>query len=263
MARIRTIKPEFWTDETVVELDFADRLLFIGLWNFADDQGYLPYRPKRIKMQVFPGDDYDVATGLRRLWESSLVSLYASPDGPLLHVRNWGRHQKISNPAREKYSPSDLHRSTSWEEFVQSPLETYPAEGKGKEGKGKEGKSESARASSDEQRADVIRLCDRLADRVTANGAKNVKISKRWHDAARLMLDSDGYTEQQVAWLIDKASDDEFWRSNILSMPKLRDKADQLRIKFGATSNVHHLRTDEQGRTLLPPLPPRSPWGHQ
>ena len=136
MARIRTIKPEFWTDETVVELDFGDRLLFIGLWNFADDQGFLPLRPKRIKMQVFPGDDYDVLAGLRRLHESSLVALYASPEGLLLHIRNWKRHQKISNPAREKYLQSDLRELSEWTLDVQSPLETYPAERKGREGKG-------------------------------------------------------------------------------------------------------------------------------
>ena len=40
MARIRTIKPEFWTDEKVVTLPFEARLLFIGMWNFCDDEGY-------------------------------------------------------------------------------------------------------------------------------------------------------------------------------------------------------------------------------
>ncbi len=138
MARIRTIKPEFWTDEVVVELDYADRLLFIGLWNFADDQGYLPMRPKRIKMQIFPGDDYDVVAGLKRLWESSLVTLYASPEGLLVHVTKWSRHQKISNPAREKYSPSDLRKQDAWGTTVQSPLDSYPAEGKGRERKGRD-----------------------------------------------------------------------------------------------------------------------------
>ena len=39
MARIRTIKPEFWIDDVIVELPFETRLLFIGIWNFADDAG--------------------------------------------------------------------------------------------------------------------------------------------------------------------------------------------------------------------------------
>ena len=32
MPRIRTIKPEFWTDEKIIELSLPARLLFIGLW---------------------------------------------------------------------------------------------------------------------------------------------------------------------------------------------------------------------------------------
>lgn len=138
MARIRTVKPEFWTDEKVVELDYSDRLLFIGMWNFADDQGYLDFRPKRIKMQVFPGDDLDVVRALERLWRAGLLALYRGPNGLVLHIINWEKHQRVSNPARERYLRSDLHLSTEWETTVQSPLEPYPAEGKGREGKGRE-----------------------------------------------------------------------------------------------------------------------------
>lgn len=257
VARIRTIKPEFWTDERVVELDFADRLLFIGLWNFADDQGFLAYRPKRIKMQVFPGDDYDVVAGLRRLWESSVLTLYRGPEGVLLHVTNWSRHQKVSNPSREKYSPSDLQELSTWEDAVQSPLESYPAEGKGREGKGKGNVSEVADATPDPPRDDVERICDHLADRIEANGSKRPTISKGWRDAARLMLDRDERTEEQVHAAIDWCQDDEFWRGNVLSLPKLRDKYDQLRLQAQRAGNVHQLRpaAGPDGEPILPPLP--------
>ena len=53
MARIRTIKPDFWSDEKIVELTPWARLLFIGLWNFSDDDGRMPFSPKKIKMLVF------------------------------------------------------------------------------------------------------------------------------------------------------------------------------------------------------------------
>jgi len=80
-------------------------------------------------------------------------------------------------------------------------------------------------------RADVERLCAHLADRIEANGSKRPAITKRWRDSARLMLDRDGRTEQQVTTAIDWCQDSEFWRSNILSMPKLREKYDQLRLQ--------------------------------
>lgn len=111
-----------------------------------------------------------------------------------------------------------------------------------------------------EERDDVERLCARLADRVAANGVKRPNPNKQWRDAARLLMDKDGHTEAQVAWVIDWATSDDFWRTNILSMPKLREKFDQLVLKARG-SNVHQLRTDDQGRPVLPPLPGRSPWG--
>lgn len=150
MARIRTIKPDFWTDETVVELDYGDRLFFIGLWNFADDQGFLDYRPKRIKMQVFPGDNYDVVEGLARLHEASLVSLYTSESGLIVYINGWDKHQKISNPAKERYSLPDLDFCENFMEAVQSPLESSALLRKGRERKGKE-RSESRPRETDPQ----------------------------------------------------------------------------------------------------------------
>lgn len=79
-------------------------------------------------------------------------------------------------------------------------------------------------------RDDAERLCVHLADRIEANGCKRPEISKKWLDAARLLIDKDGRTEEQVHAAIDWCQDDEFWRANILSMPKLREKYDQLRM---------------------------------
>ncbi|WP_427017830.1 hypothetical protein ACQCSX_04245 [Pseudarthrobacter sp. P1] len=108
MARIRNLKPDFWTDEKLVELEVWERLLFIGLWNFADDQGYMPYSPKRIKMQVFPADSLDVSRGLQSLISIGALTLYDSESGQVLHVTNWSKHQKVSNPSRSKYDEMDL-----------------------------------------------------------------------------------------------------------------------------------------------------------
>ena len=82
-----------------------------------------------------------------------------------------------------------------------------------------------------EPRTDVLRICDHLADRIASNGSNRPTIGKGWHDAARLMLDRDGRTEQEIHGAIDWCQQDEFWRSNILSMPKLREKYDQLRLQ--------------------------------
>ena len=61
MARIRTVKPEFWTSSQIVECSPIARLAFIGMWNFCDDRGIHVADFRRLKMEVFPGDEIAVA----------------------------------------------------------------------------------------------------------------------------------------------------------------------------------------------------------
>lgn len=100
MARIRTIKPEFWSSEQVMECSPLARLLFIGLWNFCDDGGNHPLSEKTIKALVFPGDSMD-STSIRRilveLSSNDLLRLYECSGKLYLNVRGW-KHQKIDRP---------------------------------------------------------------------------------------------------------------------------------------------------------------------
>ena len=57
MARIRTIKPEFWTSEQVMEITPLARLAFIAMWNFSDDRGVHPASYKTLRAEAFAGDD--------------------------------------------------------------------------------------------------------------------------------------------------------------------------------------------------------------
>ena len=60
MAKIRGVKPEFWTADGILEMSIPARLLFIGLWNYACDNGHLPDKPRQIKMRLMPADDVKV-----------------------------------------------------------------------------------------------------------------------------------------------------------------------------------------------------------
>jgi hypothetical protein len=86
-------------------------------------------------------------------------------------------------------------------------------------------------------REDVERVCAHLADRIEANGSKRPTIGKRWRDAARLLMDADGRSERQVHNMIDWCQNDEFWRGNVMSMPKLRSQYDQMRLKATTPAN--------------------------
>ncbi len=81
------------------------------------------------------------------------------------------------------------------------------------------------------------RLCDLLADEIARNTGRRPKVGKRWLDAARLLLDRDKRTAEQVAYLIRWSQASEFWRANILSMSKLREKWDTLALQAKAQHN--------------------------
>jgi general stress protein YciG len=82
-----------------------------------------------------------------------------------------------------------------------------------------------------EQREDVERICRHLVDRMVGNGYSKPAITTRWRESARLLIEKDGRTEEQIHRAIDFAHDSDFWRSNIRSVPKLRSQYDTLRLQ--------------------------------
>lgn len=104
--------------------------------------------------------------------------------------------------------------------------------------------SETATPPSDPPplRADVEQLCEHLADQIEANGSLRPKINKQWRDAARLMLDRDGRTFNDVMGAIAWSQNDEFWRTNVLSMPTLRKQFDKLRLAAQRQSKPTNLQ---------------------
>ncbi len=134
MARIRSIKPEFWSSEQVMECSPMARLLFIGLWNFCDDGGNHVASAKTVKAEIFPGDDIsstDVQGMLDELSSNSLIAFYTNGDKQYLHVTGWKKHQKIDRPTYKHPAFSNDDRRGLDESS------TPGVEGSGEEGKGK------------------------------------------------------------------------------------------------------------------------------
>ncbi|MFT4281216.1 hypothetical protein [Microbacterium sp.] len=72
--------------------------------------------------------------------------------------------------------------------------------------------------------SDVLRLSDLLAEMVRQNGHKVGVVGEKWWSACDRLMRLDGYTAEQVEWMIRWATSDEFWSANIRSMPTLREK---------------------------------------
>lgn len=101
MARIRTIKPEFWQHPKTATADREARLLFIGLLNEADDEGRMRYSAKRLAGVLFPFDD-DVTPVMLDGWvwqleRVALVERYEVEGASYLAIPGFTDHQRISH----------------------------------------------------------------------------------------------------------------------------------------------------------------------
>ncbi|NMM06017.1 hypothetical protein [Polaromonas sp.] len=142
MARIRTVKPEIWTDEKFTECSLGARLLFIGMLNYADDNGNQANSAKRLKMQIFPGDELHLQPLLDELIAQGVVIEYSVSDHKFLHIKGFRTHQVINHPSLTRIPQPAL---------IEPSLSAHGVLPDGREGKGKERNKEAnasvARAS--------------------------------------------------------------------------------------------------------------------
>lgn len=96
MARMRTIKPEFWTDRRVIAVTPFARLLFIGTWNFACDAGHLLDDATELRLKVLPADLVEVEPLLEELIEVGCLERRQTASGrDYLLIPKLTSHQKV------------------------------------------------------------------------------------------------------------------------------------------------------------------------
>lgn len=146
MARIRTIKPEFFTSEDIVSLSPLARILYVALWCEADKEGRLVWKPITFKLRYLPADSCDIQALCQEIVDRGLVRLYG--DG-YAFIPSFSAHQHI-NPRESASQLPEPDASTTRKARVgtrKARVGTganldYDAQG-GREGKGKEGNDPS------------------------------------------------------------------------------------------------------------------------
>jgi hypothetical protein len=241
--RIRSLVPKFWESEDIERLPWDTRLVFIGLWSYADDNGVGRDDARLIAADLFPlAEDprecrAKVSRGLQTLFAGGQITRYTLDGTPLFFIIKWDEYQRVDRPGKTRYP-----RPTCDDAGIPLKIATdsrdhreSPATGEGEKGRRGEGEKlkplrpRSADAAP-RTRADVEAICTHLADKIQANGSNRPTITNRWRTDARLMIDQDGRSEPQIIAAIDWAQASTFWRGNIMSIPKLREKYDQLRL---------------------------------
>lgn len=142
MARIRTIKPEFFTSEDVVSVSPLARLLYAGLWCEADREGRVAWKPVTLAIRYMPREQDQFEAVACELTERNMVVLY----GPgyawiptfLLHQRPNPREAKSVIPAPPVEIVDKFNRD--YPQLHAANLDLHAQGGReGKEGKGREG----------------------------------------------------------------------------------------------------------------------------
>jgi hypothetical protein len=161
VARIRTIKPDFFTSLTISELTLPARLTFIGLWTHADDAGRCVDDVRLIRAALWALDDRtfgEVEKDLEELSGASLIRRYMISGKRYLEITGWSEHQKISHPSKSRLPGPNTLTDQAREDSGSAPegfgnVQVAGPEGSGEERKGKERNREQGKERSNPSRA--------------------------------------------------------------------------------------------------------------
>jgi len=98
MARNRIIKPEFWADAKIGRLSFGARLLYIAMWNFADDYGVISASPRRLLGEAFENDEsvtlQNVIDWIAEIEAQGMIEKYTAEEKEWYNILKFSDHQK-------------------------------------------------------------------------------------------------------------------------------------------------------------------------
>lgn len=145
MARIRSIKPEFFIDEDLQDLE-ADNpgaycmLVFAGLWGHCSREGVFEYKPRVLKLSILPFLDYSMADTLALLEGAGFIRRFSVDGKEYGFIPSFEKHQRISGKEAQfspKY-PSPKEGSTGEAPGKQPGIGEEAQEGEGEKEREKE-----------------------------------------------------------------------------------------------------------------------------
>lgn len=211
MARIRTIKPEFWKHEALSELPEATHMLAAALLNYADDEGYFNANPALVKAECCPLREPSVSIqgSLSELSRIGYIRIGRGKDGRLYgHIVRFADHQKVNRLTPSKIK--DL--KVDWEGYHGALTEpslsphgalTEPSLLEGNREQGKEGERKGCGEGVSNGRATA-----------SPNGAatpRGARLSRDWTptESDREHAKSIGLTDRQIDAAADRFRD--YW----------------------------------------------------
>lgn len=121
MARARNLKPGFFKNELLANINPLGRILFSGLWCLADREGRLEDRPARIKAELLPYDQCEVEELLKHLDIMNFIKRYKVGGQRYIQIVNFKRHQNPHKKEPKSEIPPMPNQSKSSTEAQEKP----------------------------------------------------------------------------------------------------------------------------------------------
>ena len=242
MARIRTIKPDFFKNYKLYQAEKESglplRIAFAGLWTVCDREGRFKWRPEELKIDCLPYDDIDFSLVLDALFTRGYLVKYMSEDNEFLgFIPSWKQHQHINN----RESASILSTPSESTIVTRDARVDYASCvcTRGKERKGKERKEVlsgflKTKIPDDRPFLKISFSFWELFRKITLEANSKTTIldkanAREWENQVRIMLQKKEVTEEELrkiyTWLDKrKTKNAQFWAKNIKSTATLREK---------------------------------------
>lgn len=239
MARGRMIDKVIILSQKINAISEGAENLYYRIYVISDDFGLFHADPKILKGQAYTLRNVSIATikkRLNELTEIGLIKIYEINGERYLEIQEFEKHQTFRKDyTRKAYHPRP---STKSYEVVRSRTKPPTNINKSNINKSNINKNKVNSLCLEKFQDEDIKLTQILIDLMIKNNPNSSIIrrltSKRqqtWIDECRKLREIDKRTSEQIEQIIIFSQNDSFWKSNILSMVKLREKFDQLWLK--------------------------------
>lgn len=140
MARIRSIKPDFFRHEALQDAEIANpgkypMMVFAGLWGHCDSKGRFEWRPRQLKLDILPFLPFDMAETLEILAKSGMVNRYEVDGKSYGEIPTFEKHQRLSGKeVTEGEKHPEPNGEATGKQSGSNRDEQESQEGKGREG---------------------------------------------------------------------------------------------------------------------------------
>lgn len=207
MARKRMIDPGLWDSRQFSQLNFMERVLYIGLISNADDEGRLEDRTALIRSKIFPDDDIPLSGiegALEQLKEVGLIERYTAGEWDIIQHPKWSKYQTINRPKPSKFpAKSNKHNTITDESLMNHGTITDESRLKEVKGKERKGRERAREATPPKNILDGFQPSQAMIDEMK---------EKHGFSGETISLETEKFIEHRRAKGIDPADPEADWR---------------------------------------------------